>query len=142
MSFNVCSVPAELAFSLAPAEPRPAPGVAAPRRALFPRPAAPSLISAAPPAIATPASPAPAPRPAARATAIAPRRDEYRQLFASCEAELHLIQRRLGTADELPNDLETARKVAHRLKNLRFALNLCEELLGQLPTTSRAPFGA
>jgi hypothetical protein len=59
--------------------------------------------------------------------------DEVVQFLKSCDesqliAMLHAIQVRLGTAGELPADMENSQAVAHQLNNLRTARQMREDL--------------
>lgn len=51
-----------------------------------------------------------------------------RKKEAELLATLHIIEARLGTPGEQPNDIEAAREIAHRLVSIA-----CVELLAQMP---------
>ena len=74
--------------------------------------------------------PSPAAQPAAssRTAGAIPTRDKVVEMVGGCEAELRLIQSRLGTGNELPNDAQTARELAHKARNLRFAVELWAQI--------------
>jgi len=67
----------------------------------------------------------PRPRPALSS------RTDIVQLVDGCESELRIVQSRLGTPDEQPEDAYRARELAHKAKNLRFAVQLWEQLMAR-----------
>lgn len=60
---------------------------------------------------------------------IAPNRSEIVQLVTGCEQQLRLVQSRLGTPAEQADDAQQARELAHKAKNLRFAIELWEQIM-------------
>ena len=57
-----------------------------------------------------------------------PKRSDIINLVAGCEQELRLVQTRLGTPAERAEDQSRARELAHKAKNLRFAIELWEQM--------------
>ncbi len=55
-------------------------------------------------------------------------RSEIIQMVHGCERELRIVQSRLGTAAERADDPQQARELAHKAKNLRFAVELWEQI--------------
>ena len=58
----------------------------------------------------------------------ASKRSEIVQLVHGCESELRIVQSRLGTSAEQVDDAHLARELAHKAKNLRFAIELWEQI--------------
>ena len=58
-------------------------------------------------------------------------RTDIVELVDGCESELRIVQRRLGTPNEQPEDAYRARELAHKAKNLRFAVQLWEQLMAR-----------
>lgn len=67
----------------------------------------------------------PRPRPA-----LSPRTDIV-ELVDGCERELRIVQSRLGTPAEQADDTHRARELAHKAKNLRFAVQLWEQMMAR-----------
>lgn len=78
------------------------------------------------------------PRPAADADYWA----RFRRFINRCnearlERMLRVVQRRIGTPEEHPEDVQHAQEIAHRLRNLLTAVNLRAELPGFIERLAR-----
>lgn len=60
--------------------------------------------------------------------------------LAQLQAQLHVLQRRLGSPDEIPGDVECAQLLAHRINNLLTAIQT-GELLRELDELDRLEKG-
>jgi|GEM_PF-6628526 hypothetical protein len=80
----------------------------------------------------------PTSEPKSKRTYAAAKRSDIIHLFQGCADELRTVQSRLGTPAERPDDRHLARELAHKAKNLRFAV----EVWGQITARLQGPRSA